>query len=244
MHSTRRHPSVNYIYPGPWGSSAGAPLFLHARSDHQALAELGFVVVAIDAMGTELRSKSFLDAYYGRMDDNGLPDQVAGMRELAGRHRWIDLGRAGIWGHSGGGFASAGAMFRYPDFFKVGISESGNHDNRSYEDDWGERFQGLLRRQGDSDNYAPQANQLLAQNLRGRLLLAHGGMDDNVPPQNTWLVVDALVKANKDFDLIILPQARHGYGTDASYMTRRRWDYFVRHLMGAEPPREYQIGRR
>jgi dipeptidyl-peptidase 4 len=166
------------------------------------------------------------------------------MRELAGRYRWIDLDRAGIWGHSGGGFATADAMFRYPDFFKVGISESGNHDNRNYEDDWGERFQGLLQRQGDSDNYAPQANQLLAQNLRGHLLLAHGGMDDNVPPQNTYLVVDALIKANKDFDLVILPQQHHGYGPDASYMMRRRWDYFVRNLMGAEPPHEYQIGRR
>ena len=118
---------------------------LHAaRGDNQALAELGFVVVEIDGMGTPWRSKSFHDAYYGNMGDNTLPDQVAGMKELAtalpvDRHR-----RAGIWGHSGGGFATADAMFRYPDFFKVGIAESGNHDNRVYEDDWGERYQGLL----------------------------------------------------------------------------------------------------
>jgi dipeptidyl aminopeptidase/acylaminoacyl peptidase len=243
LDSTRKYPIVNYIYPGPWGSSVGSWSFSPARGDHQALAELGFVVVQINAMGTAWRSKSFNDAYYGNMGDNGLPDQVAGMKELAQRYRWIDIERAGIWGHSGGGFATADAMFRYPDFFKVGISESGNHDNRVYEDDWGERFQGLLRKTNGSDNYESQANQLIAKNLKGKLLLAHGALDDNVPPYNTSLVVDALTKANKDFDLIIFPYARHGFGAMSNYMMRRRWDYFVKNLMGAEPPREYEIGR-
>ena len=128
-------------------------------------------------------------------------------------------------------------MFRYPDFYKVGISESGNHDNRNYEDDWGERYIGLL----SGDNYEKQANQLYAKNLKGKLLLAHGAMDDNVPVSNTYLVVDALVKANKDFDLIIFPNARHGYGMDGFYMMRRRWDYFVKHLLGAKHPKEYKI---
>jgi dipeptidyl aminopeptidase/acylaminoacyl peptidase len=243
LDSTRTYPIVNYIYPGPWGSSVGTRNFSPARGDHQALAELGFIVVVIDGMGTELRSKSFGDAYYGNMGDNTLPDQIAGMRELASRHRWIDIERAGIWGHSGGGFATAAAMFRHPDFFKVGVSQAGNHDNRVYEDDWGERFQGLLSRTNGGDSYESQANQLVASNLRGKLLLAHGAMDSNVPPYNTYLVVDALVKANKDFDLIIFPHQRHGFGVDNNYMMRRRWDYFVRHLMGAEPPDEYQIGR-
>ena len=245
MDSTRQYPIVNYIYPGPWGSSVGSRSFSPVRGDHQALAELGFIVVAIDGMGTEWRSKSFHDFYYGNMGDNTLPDQIAGMRELASRHRWIDINRAGIWGHSGGGFATAAAMFRHPDFFKVGVSQAGNHDNRLYEDDWGERFQGLMRRNmdGGGDNYDNQANQLVAPNLRGKLLLAHGAMDNNVPPYNTYLVVDALVKANKDFDLIIYPHQRHGFGADNNYMMRRRWDYFVKHLMGAEPPKEYQFGR-
>ncbi len=159
------------------------------------------------------------------------------MKQLAERYRFIDIDKAGIWGHSGGGFATAAAMFRHPDFFKVGISESGNHDNRNYEDDWGERYIGLLA----GDNYENQANQPLAKNLKGKLLLAHGNMDDNVPPYNTWLVVDALNKANKDYDLIVFPNARHGYGADSFYMMRRRWDYFVKHLMGAEPPKEYQL---
>ena len=116
-----------------------------------------------------------------------------------------------------------------------------NHDNRNYEDDWGERYIGLLKEDDDSDNYAPQANQLYAGNLKGKLLLAHGGMDDNVPPYNTNLVVDALIKANKDFDLIMFPNARHGFGGDTFYMTRRRWDYFVQHLLEMKPPKEYQI---
>ena len=243
LDSTKKYPIVNYIYPGPQVGSVGPRSFMPSRSDHQALAELGFVVVAIDGMGTPGRSKAFADAYYGRMIDNTLPDQIAGMRELARRYPFIDIDRAGIWGHSGGGYATAAAMFRHPEFFKVGISESGNHENRNYEDDWGERYQGLLVRTGTTDNYANEATQTHAANLRGKLLLAHGGMDDNVPPYNTYLVVDALVKANKDFDLLIFPNARHGYGADSGYMMRRRWDYFVRHLMGAEPPREYQIGR-
>lgn len=244
LDSTRAYPIVNYIYPGPWGSSVGSRSFSPARSDHQALAELGFVVVAIDGMGTEWRSKAFADAYYGNMADNTLPDQIAGMRQLAERHRFIDIDRAGIWGHSGGGFATAGAMFRYPEFFKVGVSQAGNHDNRLYEDDWGERFHGLLESANGTDNYESQANQLVAGNLQGRLLLAHGAMDSNVPPYNTYLVVDALIKANKDFDLIIFPHQRHGFGVDNNYMMRRRWDFFVEHLMGADPPDEYQIGRR
>jgi dipeptidyl-peptidase-4 len=237
----KKYPIINNIYPGPQTGSVGGRSFSPARGDAQSLAELGFVVVQIDGMGTPWRSKSFQDAYYGKMGDNTLPDQVAGMKELARRFPWIDIDRAGIYGHSGGGFAAAGAMFRYPDFFKVGVSQAGNHDNRVYEDDWGERYQGLLVRTPDgSDNYAAEANQLVVQNLKGKLLLAHGTLDDNVPPNNTLLVVDALIKANKDFDLIMFPNRRHGFGSEA-YMVRRRWDYFVKHLLGVEPPKEYQI---
>jgi dipeptidyl aminopeptidase/acylaminoacyl peptidase len=241
LDSTAKYPIVDYIYPGPQSGSVGPRSFTPARSDHRALAELGFVVIAIDGMGTPGRSKAFHDTYYGHMGDNTLPDQVGGIRQLAARYPWIDLERVGIWGHSGGGFAAADAMFRYPDFFKVGIAESGNHDNRNYEDDWGERYQGLLVRDGDSDNYAAEANQTHAASLKGKLLLAHGGMDSNVPPYNTYLVVDELIKANRDFDLVIFPNAGHGYGPAGSYMMRRRWDYFVRHLMGAEPPKEFEF---
>jgi dipeptidyl aminopeptidase/acylaminoacyl peptidase len=243
---TKKYPIVNNAYPGPQSGSVGARTFAEARGDRQALAELGFIVVTIDGRGTPGRSKSFHDHYYGRMGrDNTLPDQVAGMKDLARQYPFIDLDRASMWGHSGGGFITADAMFRYPDFFKVGISESGNHDQRLYEDDWGERYQGLLTRNADgTDNYDVEANQTLAKNLKGKLFLAHGTMDNNVPPDNTLLVVDALIKANKDFDLLMLPNAGHGFGAASSYMMRRRWDYFVQHLLGAEPPKNYEIGRR
>lgn len=239
----KKYPVVNYIYPGPQGGSiGGAWSFQPSFSDHQALAELGFVVVAIEGTCNPVRSKSFHDACYGNMADNTLPDQIAGLRELAKTHTYMDLDRVGMWGHSGGGFATASALFTFPDFYKVGVSQSGNHDNRNYEDDWGERYIGLLKSvEEGTDNYQKQANQVFAKDLKGKLLIAHGGMDDNVPPYNTYLVVDSLIKANKDFDLLIFPNARHGYGADNNYMMRRRWDYFVEHLMGAIPPKEFKF---
>jgi dipeptidyl aminopeptidase/acylaminoacyl peptidase len=239
--SSQRYPIINQIYPGPQTGSVGSRSFSAARGDTQALAELGFVVVQIDGMGTPWRSKRFHEAYYGDMGDNTLPDQVTGMKQLAARFPWIDIDRAGIYGHSGGGFATAGAMFRYPDFFKVGVSQAGNHDNRVYEDDWGEKWQGLLEPGADGkSNYDNQANQLVAHQLKGKLLLAHGSMDNNVPFYSTLLVVNELIKSNKDFDLIIFPNRGHGFGNEP-YMIRRRWDYFVRHLLGAEPPAGYEL---
>lgn len=242
LDETKKYPVVNYIYPGPQAGGVGSRSFMTARKDHQALAELGFIVVVIDGTCNPGRSKSFHDACYGNMADNTLEDQISGLRQLAEEYTYLDLDRVGIWGHSGGGFATAAALFHYPDFYKVGISESGNHDNRNYEDDWGERYIGLLVEDEEGkSNYEEQANQHFAHNLEGKLLLAHGGLDDNVPPYNTYLVVDALIKANKDFDLIIFPNARHGFGEDSYYMMRRRWDYFVKHLKEAQPPHEFEI---
>jgi dipeptidyl aminopeptidase/acylaminoacyl peptidase len=242
----RKYPVINYVYPGPQGGSMGGAWgFMPSNRDNQALAALGFVVVVIEGSCNPNRSKSFHDACYGSLAVNTLPDQIAGIRELAARYPYLDTARVGIWGHSGGGSATAAAMFRYPDFYKVGIAESGNHDNRNYEDDWAERYVGLEQKLPNSrTNYDEDAVAQYAGNLKGKLLLAHGNMDDNVPPYHTWLVVDALVKANKDFDLLIFPNARHGYSEDSNYMMRRRWDYFVQHLMGAMPPAGYKIGGR
>ncbi len=236
---SKKYPVVDYIYPGPQGGSVGSWGFIASRGDNQSLAELGFVVVVLEGSSNPLRSKSFHDMYYPNMSENTLPDQISGIRQLSKQYSYMDTSRVGIWGHSGGGFATAAAMFRYPDFFKVGISESGNHDNRNYEDDWGERYIGLLTKEGGKDNYEAQANQVYAKNLKGKLMLAHGMMDNNVPPYNTMLVVEALEKANKDYDLVIFPNAAHGYGAYSLYMMRRRWDYFVKNLLGKEPPKEY-----
>jgi Tol biopolymer transport system component/dienelactone hydrolase len=239
---TKKYPVVDYIYPGPQGGSVRTWAFSASRRDNQALAELGFVVVEIEGTSNPLRSKAFHDMSYGNMAENTLPDQIAGIQQLAVKYSWIDTSRVGIHGHSGGGFATACAMFTFPDFFKVGISESGNHDNRNYEDDWGERYIGLSREIGEGiSNYESQANQVHAKRLKGKLMLAHGMMDDNVPPYNTMLVVEALENANKDYDLVIFPNSRHGYGSYMPYMMRRRWDYFVRNLLGLEPPKEYVL---
>ena len=248
-----KYPVLNYIYPGPQSGSVGNYSFMVARRDFQALAELGFAVVAVDAMGTPGRSKSFHDAYYGNMGDNGLPDNIAAIKQLSKKYTSMDLTKVGIWGHSGGGFASTGALLRYPEFYDVAVSSSGNHDNRNYEADWGEKWQGLMQpvdlniEDNNSEydsrktNYDSQANQLLVENLKGKLLIAHGMLDDNVPPSNTMLVVDELIKANKDFDLILFPNKRHGYGDLSNYMMRRKWDYFVKHLKGVEPPKEFSF---
>jgi dipeptidyl-peptidase 4 len=240
--ASKKYPIINNVYPGPQTGSCGSREFSPAHRDMQSLAELGFIVVCIDGMGTPWRSKTFHEAYYADLGDNTIPDQVSGMKDLAAQYPFIDLDHVGIYGHSGGGNATAAAMLHYPDFFKVGIAESGNHDNRDYEDDWAEKWAGLEVKNADgTSNYDSQANQNYAKNLKGHLLLAHGTMDDNVPPNNTLLLVDALIKANKDFDLLLIPNVAHGYGPATQYMMRRRWDYFVRYLANGVPPTEYEM---
>ena len=187
----KKYPIINYIYPGPQSGSVGGRSFSAGRRGHQALAELGFIVVAIDGTCNPGRSKAFHDECYGDMAVNTLPDQITGMQQLAERYPYIDLDKVGIWGHSGGGFATAAALFKYPDFFNVGVAQSGNHDNRNYEDDWGERYIGLeVENEDGTTNYEQQANQLYAENLKGKLLLAHGGMDDMcllIIPTSWWM---------------------------------------------------------
>lgn len=244
LDESKKYPVLNYIYPGPQSGSVGGRSFSASRGDKQALAELGFVVVEVDGMGTPGRSKSFHDTYYGNMGDNTLPDQITAIEQLAARNPFMDIERVGIWGHSGGGFASAAALMRYPDFYDVAVSGAGNHDNRTYEDDWGEKWQGLLVVNEDgTTNYDNQATQLVVENLRGHLLIAHGTMDSNVPPNNTLVLVEQLMNANKDFDMLMFPNSRHGF-KQRNFWMRKRWDYFVKHLIGTEPPKEYVFGER
>jgi dipeptidyl aminopeptidase/acylaminoacyl peptidase len=243
LDQARQYPIINHVYPGPQIGSVGPRRFRAARGDSQALAELGFIVVEIDGTGTSLRSKAFRDAAYGNLGENTLPDQVAALQQLIEQHPWIDGTRIGMWGHSGGGGATAAALLRYPDFFKVGVAESGNHDQRGYEGDWGEQYNGLLTGnvEGQS-NYSGQDNQSIAAQLKGHLLLMHGVVDDNVPLSQTLLMADAFIKANRDFDMLLLPDQHHGYrGVAGNYATRRRWDYFVRYLQGGEPPPAFEL---
>ena len=241
------YPVVEYIYPGPFigsvgrwnfgGGSLGGAL----RGDQDALAELGFIVVQMDHLGTPYRSKAIQDNYWGNMGDNGIPDHVAAVKQLGARYPWIDLDRVGIYGHSGGGFASTDAILRYPDFYKVAVSTSGNHDNRSYHAAYAEKYQGLLVRDTlkGTDNYANQVNASMAGNLKGKLFLMTGDMDDNVHPAMTLQVANALIAANKTFDFLVLPNRAHNLSEP--YVIRRRWDYFVEHLMGMKPPPDYTI---
>ena len=240
LDSTKKYPIISHIYPGPQVGSVGTWDF-KSGGEPFALAELGFIVVQIDHIGTPMRSKSFHDVYYGNFHDNGLPDHVAVLRQLAARHPFVDIERVGIFGHSGGGFASTDAMLTYPDFFKVAVSGAGNHDNRSYNIYWAEKYQGMLKKDssGKSDNFTSAANKTYASNLKGHLMLMYGDVDDNVHPANTVQLIDELTKANKSYDLVIAPN--RGHGLNEPYFIRRRWDYFVTWLLGKVPPDNYKM---
>lgn len=238
--STKKYPIISHIYPGPQVGSVGAWSFKNG-GEQFSLAELGFVVIQLDHLGTPLRSKVFHDNYYGNFGDNGLLDHITAIKQLGARYKFIDVGRVGIFGHSGGGFASTDAMLRYPEFFKVAVSSSGNHDNRSYNIYWSEKYQGLMSRDTvrKTDNFETSANKTMAKSLQGHLMLMHGDMDDNVHPANTIQLIDELEKANRTFDLVWAPNRNHGL--NEPYFIRRRWDYFVQYLMGVTPPENYLI---
>jgi dipeptidyl aminopeptidase/acylaminoacyl peptidase len=253
--SSKQYPIITNIYPGPFMGSVGRTWSFQGADNHpsedgdntkvthgegmgQSLAELGFIVIKLDALGSARRSKAIQDYFYGHVIDNGLPDQIAAIKQLAQRYPWIDITRVGIFGHSGGGFAAGAGMLLYPDFFKVGVSESGNHDFRTYGWYWGEKYQGRLNTAGEATAYEAQANYQYARNLKGKLLLIHGDMDCNNPPAETLRLVDALIKEQKDFDMLIVPDAGHQL---PSYAMKRAWDYFTRYLNGEEPPTDYKL---
>jgi len=236
----KKYPVIEGNYSGPHTirvpkAFAGG----HAKTQFwhdQALAELGFIVVSVDGLGMAFRSKAFQDFSYKNLGDAGLEDHIAAYHQLAIRYPYMDLNRVGIYGYSAGGYAAAHAILAHPDFYKVAVAWAGNHDHRTDKASWVERYMGFPV----GDHYEQQSNPSLAGNLKGKLLLMHGEMDENVPPAATLQLVDALIKANKDFDLLILPNGVHGSGNHP-YVTRRRWDYFVRYLLGAVPPHGYII---
>jgi dipeptidyl-peptidase 4 len=233
--STKKYPVVEFVYTGPqWffvPKSFGSTLWL------QSVAELGFIVVMVDGRGTAGRSRAFHQFSYRNLGGS-FADHVAMIKQMAGRYPYVDATRVGIFGTSAGGYGAAHAMLAFPEFYKVGISTSGDHDARLDKAWWNEAYQGYPVQ----DDYAAQSNVTMAGRLQGHLLLEHGDIDDNVHPVETIRFVDALMKANKNFDMLFVPNMFHGEsGEHALYLVRRRWDYFVQYLLGVTPPADFEI---
>ena len=230
----KKYPIIAYVYPGPQTESVTKTF--NPRSNNISLAQFGFVVIEVGNRGGHpTRSKWYHNYGYGNLRDYGLADKKAAIEQLARRFSYIDVNRVGIWGHSGGGFMSAAALLVYPDFFKVAFSESGNHENNIYNNSWSEKHHGIKEVEKDGKvtfEYDIEKNSELAKNLKGHLMLVHGEIDNNVHPANTYRLADALIKANKRFDMFIVPGARHAFGDASAYVNWLRGDYFARHLLG------------
>lgn len=233
---SRSYPIISYVYPGP--QHEALPTSFTATGDHNcALAQLGFIVINLGHRGgSPLRSLKYRTYGYGNLRDYPLADDKCAIEQLAARHKFIDLSRVGIFGHSGGGFMSATALMTYPDFYKVAVASSGNHDNNMFHQEWGETFHGVSQEVVRGDTVFKcriPTNLELAKNLKGHLLLITGDEDNNVHPGHTFRLADALIKAGKQFDMLVLPGQGHLYkGAAADYWRRRIWMYFVRHLQG------------
>jgi hypothetical protein len=236
--STALYPIIDYVYPGPQVEATVYPFSrMSVRTDR--LAQAGFVVITVGNRGGHpSRSKWYHNFGYGNLRDYGLADQKAAIEQLANRYPFIDINRVGIHGHSGGGFMSTAAILQYPDFFKAAVSCAGNHDNRIYNRWWSETHHGVkevVSEKGDTTFvYNIKTNEEIAGRLKGHLMLVHGDIDNNVHPGNTLRVADALIRAGKRFDMLLLPQQRHGFGDMDEYFYWRMVDYFSRNLLGEQ----------
>ena len=236
---SKNYPIIEYIYASPWAYSVPKS-FLTAFDNlfEQVFAELGFIVVTIDGFGTLGRGNEFADlGVYRQVRDSGLPDHVTALKQMADKYSYMDLDRVGIYGVSAGGYDTVNAMLRYPDFYKVGIADAGSHDFKLDPATVHERDSGYPV----GDYFDELSNVTNAHKLEGKLLLGHGEVDPVVNPAQTMRLVNALIKANKDFDMLIMPNVDHG-AISSDYFLRRMWDYFVTHLLGETPPKEYKIG--
>lgn len=242
--STKVYPICDYVYPGPQVEANNIEWSRgFTRTDR--LAQLGFIVITVGNRGGHPdRSKWYHNYGYGNLRDYGLEDQKYAIQQLGARYPWIDLGRVGIHGHSGGGFMSTAAILKYPDFFKAAVSCAGNHDNNIYNRWWSEQHHGIQEKIEAGDTtfvYSIETNPQIAKNLKGHLMLVHGDIDNNVHPANTIRVVNALIHANKRFDMLILPGQRHGFGDMNEYFFWRMADYYCEWLMGASERHEVDI---
>ena len=227
----KKYPVIEAIYAGPQGSFV--PKRFSSFHPTQAMAELGFVVVQIDGMGTSNRSKAFHDVCWKNLGDSGFPDRILWMKAAAAKYPQLDITRVGVYGGSAGGQSATRAVLAFGDFYKAAVSDCGCHDNRMDKIWWNELWMGYPI----GPHYAEQSNVTQAKNLTGKLMLIVGELDRNVDPASTMQVADALIRANKDFDLIVIPGAGHGAG-GGPYGQRRMRDFFVRSLLGVEPRRE------
>ena len=242
--STKVYPICDYVYPGPQVEANNIEWSRgFTRTDR--LAQLGFIVITVGNRGGHPdRSKWYHNYGYGNLRDYGLEDQKYAIQQLGAKYPWIDLGRVGIHGHSGGGFMSTAAILKYPDFFKAAVSCAGNHDNNIYNRWWSEQHHGIQEKIEAGDTtfvYSIETNPQIAKHLKGHLMLVHGDIDNNVHPANTIRVVNALIRANKRFDMLILPGQRHGFGDMNEYFFWRMADYYCEWLMGASERHEVDI---
>ncbi|MEZ4775609.1 MAG: prolyl oligopeptidase family serine peptidase [Bacteroidia bacterium] len=236
----RKYPIIDASYTGPHTQVFPKSFLEGLRNNNQPLAELGFIVVAVDGMGTIGRGRAFSDVSYKNMGYN-LTDHVLAIRQLGKKYSWIDTTRVGIFGHSAGGYDAAHGLLQFPDFYKVGVASSGDHDFRMEKAWWPEMYMGWPV----DSAYHQQSNITMAANLKGKLLIVHGGLDHNVNPSTTFKLAEAFVNAGKDFDMLILPSQEHGYrGNAQDFFTKKRWNYFVTHLLGAEPVWDYETKSR
>ena len=233
--STKVYPICDYVYPGPQ-VEANNISWSRGFTRTDRLAQIGMIVITVGNRGGHPnRSKWYHNYGYGNLRDYGLEDQKYAIQQLGARHPFIDLDRVGIHGHSGGGFMSTAAILKYPDFFKAAVSCAGNHDNSIYNRWWSEQHHGVLEKIDKGDTtfvYSIQTNPEIASNLKGHLMLVHGDIDNNVHPANTIRVVNALIRANKRFDMLILPGQRHGFGDMNEYFFWRMADYYAEWLIG------------
>jgi len=233
--AAKKYPIVEFVYTGP--QSFFVPKDFGATFRLQSMAELGFIVVMVDGRGTTGRSRAFHQFSYRNLG-GAFEDHVAMIKQMAARYPYMDATRVGIYGTSAGGYGAAHAMLAFPEFYKVGVSTSGDHDARLDKAWWNELYQGYPLQ----DDYVAQSNVTMASRLQGHLLLEHGDIDENVHPVETMRFVDALMKANKNFDMLFVPNMYHGEsGEHALYLVRRRWDYFVQYLLGVTPPANVEI---
>ncbi len=233
--STKKYPVIEYVYPGPQ-TEAVNKTFSRSMDYTDRLAQMGFIVITVgNRGGNPGRSKWYHNFGYGNLRDYGLADKKTAVEQLADKYKFIDLEKVGITGHSGGGFMSSAAILVYPDFFKVAVSESGNHDNSIYNRWWSEQHHGVkeeVSEKGDTSFlYNIEKNPDLAKNLKGRLMLSTGDIDNNVSPANTIRMANALIKANKRFDFVLLPNQRHAYGDMSEYFFWLKADYFAKYLL-------------